>query len=184
MSRPPLANPLPQTYVRGLPGDWRSDFRFAWQTPAAEPDEGPGLTWRELTPPPPLVGDLGFEVPGPCHPRRRRVGRLPPPRGPARPLADHHRRPVRHGRGRAGGGRRGVVGEVTHAERQFGVDPPGPIGVDRIGCLLGAGLTALRRPRLPWMVGGRPAPVRLDVPALDRARRVCRRRRVRACLLR
>jgi hypothetical protein len=30
-------------------GDWRG-FEYAWQEPAAEPDEGPGLTWRQLTP--------------------------------------------------------------------------------------------------------------------------------------
>jgi hypothetical protein len=31
-------------------GDWRHGFDYAWQTPAPEPDEGPGLTWRQLTP--------------------------------------------------------------------------------------------------------------------------------------
>jgi hypothetical protein len=36
-----------QTYVRG---DWRAGFEYAWQTPDPEPDEGPGLTWRQLTP--------------------------------------------------------------------------------------------------------------------------------------
>jgi hypothetical protein len=30
--------------------DWRHGFDYAWQTPAPEPDEGPGLTWRQLTP--------------------------------------------------------------------------------------------------------------------------------------
>jgi hypothetical protein len=28
-------------------GDWRRGFKYAWQTPDPEPDEGPGLTWRE-----------------------------------------------------------------------------------------------------------------------------------------
>jgi hypothetical protein len=31
-------------------GDWRDGFEFAWQAPDPEPDEGPGLTWRQLTP--------------------------------------------------------------------------------------------------------------------------------------
>jgi hypothetical protein len=31
-------------------GDWRDRFEYAWQAPDAEPDEGPGLTWRQLTP--------------------------------------------------------------------------------------------------------------------------------------
>jgi hypothetical protein len=31
-------------------GDWRSGFEYAWQEPDPEPDEGPGLTWRQLTP--------------------------------------------------------------------------------------------------------------------------------------
>jgi hypothetical protein len=29
-------------------GDWRDGFQYAWQTPHPEPDEGPGLTWRQL----------------------------------------------------------------------------------------------------------------------------------------
>jgi hypothetical protein len=28
-------------------GDWRRGFKYAWQAPDPEPDEGPGLTWRE-----------------------------------------------------------------------------------------------------------------------------------------
>jgi hypothetical protein len=28
----------------------RDRFEYAWQTPDPEPDEGPGLTWRQLTP--------------------------------------------------------------------------------------------------------------------------------------
>jgi hypothetical protein len=31
-------------------GDWRRGFEYAWQAPDPEPDGGPGLTWRELTP--------------------------------------------------------------------------------------------------------------------------------------
>jgi hypothetical protein len=33
-----------------MPGDCRDGFEYAWQEPVPEPDEGPGLTWRELTP--------------------------------------------------------------------------------------------------------------------------------------
>jgi hypothetical protein len=35
-----------QSYVRVMPANWRSGFRFAWQEPDPEP-EGPGLVWRE-----------------------------------------------------------------------------------------------------------------------------------------
>ena len=31
-------------------GDRRQRFGYAGQTPDPEPDEGPGLTWRQLTP--------------------------------------------------------------------------------------------------------------------------------------
>jgi hypothetical protein len=31
-------------------GDWRDGFEFAWMRPDPEPDEGPGLTWRQLDP--------------------------------------------------------------------------------------------------------------------------------------
>jgi hypothetical protein len=31
-------------------GDWRDRFEYARQAPDPEPDEGPGLTWRQLTP--------------------------------------------------------------------------------------------------------------------------------------
>jgi hypothetical protein len=30
--------------------NWRERHRFAWQSPDPAPDEGPGLTWRQLTP--------------------------------------------------------------------------------------------------------------------------------------
>jgi hypothetical protein len=33
-----------------MPANWRSGFRFEWQQPDLEPDEGPGPTWRQLTP--------------------------------------------------------------------------------------------------------------------------------------
>jgi hypothetical protein len=39
-----LAKPLANS------GNWRDRFQFAWQLPDPEPDEGPGLTWRQLTP--------------------------------------------------------------------------------------------------------------------------------------
>jgi hypothetical protein len=31
-------------------GDWRSGFDYSRQAPDPEPDEGPVLTWRQLTP--------------------------------------------------------------------------------------------------------------------------------------
>jgi hypothetical protein len=31
-------------------GGWRRGFEYAWQEPDPEPHEGPGLTWRQLTP--------------------------------------------------------------------------------------------------------------------------------------
>ena len=46
----PLPQDLPQTYVRVVGGDWRRGFDYAWQAPDPEPDEGPGLTWRQRTP--------------------------------------------------------------------------------------------------------------------------------------
>jgi hypothetical protein len=46
--------PLPhhhlQTYVRVLGGDCRRGFKIRLAGPDPEPDEGPGLTWRQLTP--------------------------------------------------------------------------------------------------------------------------------------
>jgi hypothetical protein len=30
-----------------MPANWRDGFEYAWQEPAREPDEGPGLTWQE-----------------------------------------------------------------------------------------------------------------------------------------
>ena len=30
--------------------NWRQGFEFAYMQPDPEPDEGPGLTWRQLTP--------------------------------------------------------------------------------------------------------------------------------------
>jgi hypothetical protein len=38
-----------QTYVRTVGGDWRDGFEHAWRAPDSEPDEGPGLNWRQLT---------------------------------------------------------------------------------------------------------------------------------------
>jgi hypothetical protein len=31
-------------------GNWRDGFEFAYMRPDPEPDERPGLTWRQLTP--------------------------------------------------------------------------------------------------------------------------------------
>jgi hypothetical protein len=46
----PLPHHLAQTYVRSVGANRRDGFQFAWQIPDLEPDEGPGLTWRQLTP--------------------------------------------------------------------------------------------------------------------------------------
>jgi len=45
----PLATHPPQTYVRVVGGDRRDRFEYVYMTPDPEPDEGPGLTWRQLT---------------------------------------------------------------------------------------------------------------------------------------
>lgn len=45
---PALAPPHLQTYVRVMPGNWRAGFRYAHELPDPAPDEGPGLTWRQL----------------------------------------------------------------------------------------------------------------------------------------
>jgi len=50
VSEPALAGLTLQTYVRAVGGGWRDGFEYAWQAPDPEPDEGPGLTWRQLTP--------------------------------------------------------------------------------------------------------------------------------------
>jgi hypothetical protein len=83
---------------------------LAGTRPRTRRGPGPDLA---ATHPPPLVRHLGHEDPRDRHPRRRRLGRLPPPRGPARPLTHHYRGPLRHRRGRAGGDRRGLGIPVT-----------------------------------------------------------------------
>ena len=42
-------------------GDWRQGVEYAWQQPNSEPDEGPGLTWRQLAPRP--IGTSGMALP-------------------------------------------------------------------------------------------------------------------------
>ena len=37
-------------YMLGALKDIGHGFEYAWQTPDPEPDEGPGLTWGQLTP--------------------------------------------------------------------------------------------------------------------------------------
>jgi hypothetical protein len=45
---------LPPTYHKHMfvsrGGERRRGFEYAWQQPERERDEGPGLTWRQLTP--------------------------------------------------------------------------------------------------------------------------------------
>jgi hypothetical protein len=84
----------------------------------------------------PLVRDLGVEDPRHGHPRRRRLGGLCTARGPARPVADHHRGPVRPTRCGPRGNR--------------------AAGLRQSGCCAGAVTstaswrTARRRPYVPW----------------------------------
>jgi hypothetical protein len=101
-------------------GDWRG-FQYAWQTPDPERDEGPGLTWRQLTPRR-WSGTWESKIRGTVTRDGRRLDRIRPPRGPARAIADHDCRPVRHCQGSAGGGRRGLGGEVT----TLAASGPGP----------------------------------------------------------
>jgi hypothetical protein len=91
-----------------MPGNWRDGFEYAWQAPDYEPDEGPGLTWRE-------TGANYWSGSWRSQPRGTVMletsglwvayVRL---EEPARPLTHHHRRPLRHRRGGAGGDPRGV----------------------------------------------------------------------------
>jgi hypothetical protein len=64
-------------------GDWRRGFEYAWQTPEPEPDEGPGLTWRQLTPRN-WLGIWDSKIRGHRQPRRRRLSRMPLLGGSAR----------------------------------------------------------------------------------------------------
>jgi hypothetical protein len=74
---------MPQTYVRVVPGNWRDGFEYAWQTPDPEPDEGPGLTWRQLTPRD-WSGSWNGKLHGTITADGRRLARLRAARGPAR----------------------------------------------------------------------------------------------------
>jgi hypothetical protein len=47
---PGAAKDIPHTYVRALPSSWRDGFEFAYMRADPKADEGPGLTWRQLTP--------------------------------------------------------------------------------------------------------------------------------------
>jgi hypothetical protein len=52
-----------QKHVRVTPpGDWRSGFEYARQASDAEPDEGPGLTWRQLITPRHWSGTWGSKI--------------------------------------------------------------------------------------------------------------------------
>jgi hypothetical protein len=97
-------------------GDWREGFEYAWQAADPEPDEGPGLTWRQLAPRH-WSGTWESKIRGTV--TRDGDGwvaylRLedPPP-----PLTHHHRRPLRHRRVGTGGDGRGVGFEATRRPR-------------------------------------------------------------------
>ena len=113
ISWPGALKDIRRTYVRGVGGDWRDGFEYAWQALDPEPDEGPGLTWRQLAPQ--LVGVVEREAPRDHHRRRRRLARLRAARGPARSLAHHHRRPLCDRRGGAARYRQGMGGAVDGA---------------------------------------------------------------------
>ena len=108
VSRPPscLTTQYKRTFVPMGDNNWRAGFEYAWQASDPEPDEGPGSPGGNS--PPPLVRLVEREAPRNHHRRSRRLARIRAPREPARPVADHHRRPLRHRRGGAGGDRRGV----------------------------------------------------------------------------
>ena len=99
-------------------GDWRRGFEYAWQEPETpNPTRAPGLTWRE-TSANYWSGSWGEPASRHRHARivDQPVGCLRAARGPARTLTHHHRRPIRHGRGGAGGDRRGLgIPTVTQA---------------------------------------------------------------------
>jgi hypothetical protein len=87
------------TYVRVMGGgDWRRGFEYAWQTADLEPDEGPGLTWRQLTPRH-WSGTWDSKIRGTV--TREGDGWIASVRleDPSGPQTRHHRRPVRLGRG-------------------------------------------------------------------------------------
>jgi hypothetical protein len=89
--------------------NWRRGFD-AWQEPDPKRD-GAGLTWRQLTPttgPAPGIRRSAARLPATA-----RLGRLPPARGPARPLTHHHRRRLPHHRGSTGRYRPGVGVPLT-----------------------------------------------------------------------
>jgi hypothetical protein len=102
-----LAIDLAQTYVRVMGGNWRG-FEFAWMRPVPEPDEGPGLTWRQLTPgtgrgpgrrrsgaPSPSTPTAGSRTSGS---RTRPASRPSPPSAATTPWRRHRSRRTRCGR--------------------------------------------------------------------------------------
>jgi hypothetical protein len=77
-------------------------------SPGRDPTQNPTRARPHLatTRDPPLVRDLGHQDARHRHPRRRLLGRVPPPRGPTLALTHHDRGSLRLGRGGAGGDRR------------------------------------------------------------------------------
>jgi hypothetical protein len=103
----PLAVPT-TTNVRSC--TWELTGEPAPSTPGSRPTPDPTRPGPDLaaTHPPPLVQHPGLEDPRHRHPRRRRLGRLPPTRGPTRLVADRNSGTARHRRG--GDGRRRELG--------------------------------------------------------------------------
>jgi hypothetical protein len=106
-----------RTYVRDIGGDWRQGFEYAWQQPNSEPDEGPGLTWRQLAPRH-WSGTWETKIRGTVTATLKAgsptcASRTGPASHPSPPSAGRHRRRC------TGGDRRGVGGEVTHSDRQI-----------------------------------------------------------------
>jgi hypothetical protein len=109
-------------------GDWRDGFEYAWQEPDPEPDEGPGLTRRQLTP----ATGQGRGTASSTEPS-------PPTATVGSPTCGLRTRPA---------DRRGVGGEVTHPDRQIvsaEVPFPGPTPKRAGGTATSTPAAAVRR---------------------------------------
>jgi hypothetical protein len=73
-------------------GDWRNGFEYAWQAHDPEPDEDPGVTWRQT--PRQWSGSWNGKLHGTITAEADGRGRLRTSRGPARAVVDHNGRSV------------------------------------------------------------------------------------------